>query len=127
MFHASVNSGSRLTASWYRSIAACGPGSVVILGGRHKGGDLSPLRAALQGARARAVLVGEAALFGSPWLLIWSAAFLAVNCVYFSIYEEPGLERRFGEEYRLYKRNVPRWIPRRTPWAPSPTEHGLFG
>jgi protein-S-isoprenylcysteine O-methyltransferase Ste14 len=73
------------------------------------------------------VLVGEAAFFGSPWLLIWSAAFLAVNCVYFSIYEEPGLERRFGEEYRLYKRNVPRWIPRRTPWAPSPTEHGSFG
>ena len=73
------------------------------------------------------VLLGEAALFGSPWLLIWSAAFLAVNCIYFFLYEEPGLERRFGEEYRSYKRNVPRWIPRRTPWAPSPTEHGSLG
>jgi protein-S-isoprenylcysteine O-methyltransferase Ste14 len=73
------------------------------------------------------VLLGEAVLFGSPWLLIWFAAFLATNCVYFLMYEEPGLERRFGEEYRLYKRNVPRWIPRRTPWAPSPTEYGTVG
>ena len=70
------------------------------------------------------VLLGEAVLFGSPWLLIWFAAFLAIKCVHFLMYEESGLERRFGEEYRLYKRNVPRWIPRRTPWAPSPTEYG---
>jgi protein-S-isoprenylcysteine O-methyltransferase Ste14 len=72
------------------------------------------------------VLLGEAALFGSPALLIWSGVFLAINCMYFLIYEEPGLERRFGEEYRLYKRNVPRWIPRRTPWAPPPTEVGAL-
>jgi protein-S-isoprenylcysteine O-methyltransferase Ste14 len=72
------------------------------------------------------VLLGEAALFGSPALLIWSAAFLAINWIYFLMYEEPGLERRFGEEYRLYKRNVPRWIPRRTPWTPSPTEYGTY-
>jgi protein-S-isoprenylcysteine O-methyltransferase Ste14 len=70
------------------------------------------------------VLLGEAVLFGSSSLLIWSAAFLAINCTYFLMYEEPGLERRFGEEYRLYKRNVPRWIPRSTPWAPSPPEYG---
>jgi len=47
--------------------------------------------------------------------------FVAINCVYFLLYEEPGLERRFGEEYLSYKRNVPRWIPRRTPWTSSPT------
>jgi protein-S-isoprenylcysteine O-methyltransferase Ste14 len=66
-----------------------------------------------------AVLLGEAALFGSPGLLIWFALFLGVNSVYFVLYEEPGLERRFGEEYRAYRRNVPRWIPRRTPWTPA--------
>jgi protein-S-isoprenylcysteine O-methyltransferase Ste14 len=64
-----------------------------------------------------AVLAGEAALFGSPALLIWLAAFFAINYVGFHVYEEPGLERRFGEEYQVYKRNVPRWLPRRTPWA----------
>ena len=25
-------------------------------------------------------------------------------------------ERRFGDDYRAYKRNVPRWVPRRRPW-----------
>jgi protein-S-isoprenylcysteine O-methyltransferase Ste14 len=65
------------------------------------------------------VLAGEAVLFGSPALAIWLAAFFAANFVLFGLYEEPGLERRFGEEYRLYKRNVPRWLPRRKPWALS--------
>jgi protein-S-isoprenylcysteine O-methyltransferase Ste14 len=66
-----------------------------------------------------AVLFGEAALFGSPALLIWCALFLAINWVYFVLLEEPGLERRFGDQFRTYRRNVPRWIPRRTPWTPT--------
>jgi protein-S-isoprenylcysteine O-methyltransferase Ste14 len=66
-----------------------------------------------------AVLIGEAILFGSPALLIWCAFFLGINWVYFVLYEEPGLERRFGDDYRDYRRNVPRWIPRRTPWTPA--------
>jgi protein-S-isoprenylcysteine O-methyltransferase Ste14 len=66
-----------------------------------------------------AVLTGEAILFGSPALLIWCALFLGINWVYFVLYEEPGLERRFGDDYRDYRRNVPRWIPRRTPWTPA--------
>ncbi len=64
-----------------------------------------------------AVLIGEAALFGSVPLLIWSAAFFAVNHVFFLVYEEGAMEQRFGDEYRAYRRNVPRWVPRRTPWA----------
>lgn len=69
-------------------------------------------------AAVLAVLAGEAVLFGSSPLLIWFGAFFAVNHVFFWLYEEPGLERRFGEDYRAYKRNVPRWLPRRTPWQP---------
>lgn len=65
-------------------------------------------------------LAGEAALFGSPPLLVWLAAFLAINHAFFRFDEEPELERRFGEEYRAYKRNVPRWLPRRTPWRSPP-------
>lgn len=63
------------------------------------------------------VLAGEAALLGSPALAAWLALFFGVNAAYFPLVEEPGLERRFGDDYRLYRRNVPRWIPRRTPWA----------
>ena len=66
-----------------------------------------------------AVLLGEACLFGSIGLLVWFAAFLAVNHGFFLVVEEPGLERRFGDEYRAYKSNVPRWIPRRSAWSPG--------
>ena len=65
------------------------------------------------------VLVGEAALFGSPWILAWAAAFFAVNAVWFPLVEEPGLVERFGREYEDYRRAVPRWLPRRRPWTPS--------
>jgi protein-S-isoprenylcysteine O-methyltransferase Ste14 len=64
-----------------------------------------------------AVLVGEGALLGSPALLAWAGVFFIVNHAFFVVREEPGLERRFGDEYREYKRQVPRWIPRRTPWG----------
>ena len=29
---------------------------------------------------------------------------------------EAGLRERFGDDYEVYRRNVPRWVPRRTPW-----------
>lgn len=65
------------------------------------------------------VLAGEGLLLGSPGILAWAVLFFAANAVFFATVEEPGLERRFGDEYRLYKRNVPRWLPRGTPWPPS--------
>ncbi|MFQ5773918.1 MAG: methyltransferase family protein [Kiloniellaceae bacterium] len=63
-----------------------------------------------------AVLFGEAAMTMSPGLLAWAALFLLANMIYIPLFEEPGLERRFGEDYRTYRRHVPRWIPRLTPW-----------
>jgi protein-S-isoprenylcysteine O-methyltransferase Ste14 len=65
------------------------------------------------------VLLGEALVFGSAGLLVLACAFLLVNWVYFAAVEEPGLERRFGEQYRAYRDAVPRWVPRRTPWSPD--------
>jgi protein-S-isoprenylcysteine O-methyltransferase Ste14 len=66
------------------------------------------------------VLLGEGALFGSPALLAWFGLFAALNAIYIPLFEEPGLERRFGADYLLYKRNVPRWIPRLRPWGGLP-------
>jgi hypothetical protein len=30
--------------------------------------------------------------------------------------DEKDLEKRFGDDYLQYKRNVPRWIPRLSAW-----------
>jgi len=62
------------------------------------------------------ILTGEALVLNSPGILIWAGIFFLVNTVYFIGMEEPGLEKRFGEAYRQYKKNVPRWIPRLTPY-----------
>jgi len=62
------------------------------------------------------ILAGEAILFRSYNLLAWLIVFLLINHIYFVLVEEPGLAKRFGEEYEIYKQNVPRWLPRLTPW-----------
>jgi protein-S-isoprenylcysteine O-methyltransferase Ste14 len=59
------------------------------------------------------VLLGEAALLGSPAVLIEFALFALANATYIPLVEEPGLARRFGQEYEQYRRAVPRWVPRR--------------
>jgi protein-S-isoprenylcysteine O-methyltransferase Ste14 len=66
-----------------------------------------------------AVLIGESALFGSQPLFVWAASFAFVNAIYIPLVEEPGLHRRFGEDYARYRANVPRWFPRLRPWDPS--------
>jgi protein-S-isoprenylcysteine O-methyltransferase Ste14 len=65
------------------------------------------------------LLVAEALVLRSWPILLWAALFCVVNTIYFMWSEEPGLERRFGEDYRRYKASVPRWIPRVRPWEPS--------
>jgi protein-S-isoprenylcysteine O-methyltransferase Ste14 len=67
-------------------------------------------------AGALFVLVGVAALSASLPLLCWFAFAGVVCAVYIPLSEEPGLARRFGDDYLAYKRNVPRWIPRLQPW-----------
>jgi protein-S-isoprenylcysteine O-methyltransferase Ste14 len=63
--------------------------------------------------KAVLILPGTAVVLVSG-LITWAA----VNSVYFPLSEEKGLERRFGDDYRTYKANVPRWIPRVTAWRP---------
>jgi len=61
-------------------------------------------------------LAGETLLFRSrdivvEALIAWTAAHLFILA-----YEEPTLTQRHPDEYPLYKRQVPRWLPRLTPW-----------
>jgi protein-S-isoprenylcysteine O-methyltransferase Ste14 len=62
------------------------------------------------------ILLGEAILLGSLPIGIWFGCFVLGNTIYIPLSEEPGLEARFGDDYRRYRENVPRWIPRRSPW-----------
>lgn len=67
------------------------------------------------------MLVGEALLWRSGALALWLGAFVVINHAYFLLSEEPGLEARFGDGYREYRANVPRWLPRPRPWTtPDP-------
>ena len=63
--------------------------------------------------------IAEALLLNTA--LCWGlfALFLTINMIYFPFVEEKELMKRFGEPYRQYRRNVPRWLPRLTPWEPQ--------
>jgi protein-S-isoprenylcysteine O-methyltransferase Ste14 len=63
-----------------------------------------------------AMLAGEALFFPSARIGVWLLLFIAINHTYFLLLEEPGLVARFGEEYERYRRDVPRWLPRRRGW-----------
>jgi protein-S-isoprenylcysteine O-methyltransferase Ste14 len=63
------------------------------------------------------LMLSAEALLLQSWLVgIWMMFFFIGNAIYFPLVEEKGLEKRFGNEYRNYKANVPRWIPRVKPW-----------
>jgi protein-S-isoprenylcysteine O-methyltransferase Ste14 len=63
-----------------------------------------------------AVVFGQALLFGD-WRLLWYGALLWLFFhVWVVMIEEPTLKQTFGMEYESFRTNVPRWIPRLTPW-----------
>ena len=65
------------------------------------------------------VVFGQALLFGDPRLLLYGAVFWLICHLFVIFYEEPTLKRTFGAQYDSFRANVPRWIPRLTPWNGS--------
>ena len=64
------------------------------------------------------MMLGAEALVLASWpVAAWMLAFFLINAIYFPLSEEKGLEKRFGEDYRIYRKNVRRWIPRLRPWT----------
>jgi len=61
------------------------------------------------------LLLGIGLLFRSPAYLLYALAVAALVWAYTRWVEDPSLERRFGDEYKVYRARVPAWIPRRRP------------
>jgi protein-S-isoprenylcysteine O-methyltransferase Ste14 len=61
-------------------------------------------------------LLGEIALFRSRALAEYGAVVWLGMHLFVRFYEEPTLEKRHPGEFAAYRRNVPRWLPRLTPW-----------
>jgi len=63
-----------------------------------------------------AVIFGQALLFGDLPLLWYGVLLWLFFHVWVVMIEEPTLKQTFGPEYESFRTNVPRWIPRLTPW-----------
>ena len=57
-------------------------------------------------------LLGEALITGSVILFSWFVIFFIINIIYFIYSEEPALVKRFGNNYKKYKKAVPMFIPK---------------
>jgi protein-S-isoprenylcysteine O-methyltransferase Ste14 len=62
------------------------------------------------------IILGQGLLFGDGRLLAYGGLLWLGFHVFIVGYEEPTLQRSFGTEYEAFRRNVPRWIPRRRAW-----------
>ena len=61
-------------------------------------------------------ILGQGLILGSVTLLEYSGLVWVLFHVFVLAYEEPTLRASFGSEYKLFCTEVPRWIPRFTPW-----------
>jgi protein-S-isoprenylcysteine O-methyltransferase Ste14 len=62
------------------------------------------------------IILGQALLFSSWSVVAYAVIGAIVMGSFVKLYEEPTLARRYGAEYETYRRNVPGWLPRLTPW-----------
>src|SRR5579859_4912782 len=73
------------------------------------------------------IFAGQALLFWSLRLLLYTVAGWSGAAVFVRCHEEPALARRFGAEYAAYRRAVPAWRPRLHPWRPAGGDGGDGG
>jgi protein-S-isoprenylcysteine O-methyltransferase Ste14 len=66
------------------------------------------------------LIFAQLLLFGNAGLAAYGVVVWMAFHFFILGYEEPTLQRRYGEAYETYCRRVPRWLPRLTPWTPAP-------
>jgi protein-S-isoprenylcysteine O-methyltransferase Ste14 len=62
------------------------------------------------------IIVGQWLLIGQVSVLVYGAVIAAAVATFVKIYEEPTLAEQHGAAYEAYRRAVPGWMPRLTPW-----------
>ena len=62
------------------------------------------------------ILLGQSVAFFSFFIFGWFLFFAAANLIYIPLIEEPSLNKKFGEIYKVYLDQTPRWIPRYVSW-----------
>ena len=62
------------------------------------------------------IILGQALLFSSWAVAIYGLIAAAAMVCFVKLYEEPALTSRYGAQYEAYRRAVPGWLPRLTPW-----------
>jgi protein-S-isoprenylcysteine O-methyltransferase Ste14 len=62
-------------------------------------------------------ILGQALIFGNVTLLEYGGLVWLLFHLFVLIYEEPTLRANFGAEHETFCAEVPRWIPRFTPWS----------
>jgi protein-S-isoprenylcysteine O-methyltransferase Ste14 len=65
-------------------------------------------------------ILGQGLIFGNAKLLEYGGLVWLLFHFFVVIYEEPTLKATFGSEYAAFCAEVPRWIPRLTPWTSHP-------
>ena len=68
------------------------------------------------------IVIGQALLLGSIHVLEYGAAVWLIVHLFVLGYEEPKMRSTFCDEYGEFCANVPRWIPRLTPWRRIDTQ-----
>ncbi|MFF4362743.1 methyltransferase family protein [Streptomyces sp. NPDC001604] len=63
-----------------------------------------------------AAIGGQGLLLARPVLFGYGACAAGAMWAFATWYEQPALTRRFGADYTRYRRAVPGWWPRMTPW-----------
>jgi len=66
-----------------------------------------------------AVIIDQGMLFSQLSLLLYAAVLWLVIAGWIRWYEEPALTHQFGTYFEAYRRAMPAWWPRLTPWQPS--------
>jgi protein-S-isoprenylcysteine O-methyltransferase Ste14 len=63
-------------------------------------------------------ILGQAMILARPSLFVYAAVVALMVVTFVFVYEQPTLRDQFGTEYDEYRRHVPGWFPRLTPWHP---------